>query len=295
MRTLAAVTMAYNEAEKLPIWLRHYARQVGGENCFIIDHGSCDGCIEQLEASCPGPSRLANIVKLPRVSVDEQIRVDAVGRFCSFLLSYFDWVIYTDVDELALADPRQNASLLDYCGKLKGSHVTSIGFDVIHVPSCEGKLDAGQPIGTQRSFIRFSASMCKQNLISAPTKWSKGFHTSDQNLCFDELYLFHLRFADLDMGLARLATTQEVVWSVPGENAHQKVSRDEFSSLMASQAALPVVADDPLSRDAGLLNMYLQAVDASQRRSEAGSPAQIDLHVFGRELLQLSPEFKAAF
>jgi len=34
---LAVVTMVYNEEDFLPIWLKHYSRQVGLKNCFIID------------------------------------------------------------------------------------------------------------------------------------------------------------------------------------------------------------------------------------------------------------------
>ena len=48
MANIAAVTMVYNEPEYLPIWCRHYAKAVGPENCFIIDHGSDDGSTSSL-------------------------------------------------------------------------------------------------------------------------------------------------------------------------------------------------------------------------------------------------------
>ena len=34
--------MAYNEQAYLPIWARHYARQVGADHCYVVDHGSTD-------------------------------------------------------------------------------------------------------------------------------------------------------------------------------------------------------------------------------------------------------------
>ncbi len=51
------VTMAYNEATMLPLWLRHYERQVGAENCYVLDHGSSDGSTVGINA---------NLIRLPR-------------------------------------------------------------------------------------------------------------------------------------------------------------------------------------------------------------------------------------
>ena len=45
---LAALTMAYNEPVWAAVWARFYARQVGAENCFLLDHGSDDGSTEKL-------------------------------------------------------------------------------------------------------------------------------------------------------------------------------------------------------------------------------------------------------
>jgi hypothetical protein len=45
---LAAITMVYNEPDYMDIWCRHYARQVGAENCYVIDHVSDDGTTDGL-------------------------------------------------------------------------------------------------------------------------------------------------------------------------------------------------------------------------------------------------------
>ena len=72
---LAAVTMAYNEPDYTDIWCRHYARQVGLENCYVIDHGSDDGTTEQLGA--------VNVIRIPRSPKDNEVRARLVSDFCS--------------------------------------------------------------------------------------------------------------------------------------------------------------------------------------------------------------------
>ena len=50
-KKLACVTMAHNEADMLPLWLRHYDRQVGLEACYVLDHGSNDGSTAELKGA----------------------------------------------------------------------------------------------------------------------------------------------------------------------------------------------------------------------------------------------------
>ena len=45
---VAALTMMHNETVWAPVWARHYAREVGAENCLVLDHGSTDGSTDGL-------------------------------------------------------------------------------------------------------------------------------------------------------------------------------------------------------------------------------------------------------
>lgn len=148
---VAAVTMVYNEAEYLPIWLKHYSRQVGIENCFIIDHGSNDGSTRDL-AGC-------NVVKIPRSPYDPIKQTSFNSQFCSSLLNWFDWVVYSDVDELVIVDPSVASNLVEYCSCSIPSVVTAIGLNVVHRLEIEDVLDFTKLILGQRRYVFTSASM----------------------------------------------------------------------------------------------------------------------------------------
>ena len=99
---IAALTMSWNEAYFLPIWLRHYAGQLGAANCFVIDHGSDDGSTDSLGD--------ASRIRMPRTPLDETRRADCVSHVAAGLLAYYDVVLHTDVAELLVADPLVAAS-----------------------------------------------------------------------------------------------------------------------------------------------------------------------------------------
>ena len=93
---VAAITMVYNEAALLPVWARHYVKQVGADHCYVIDHGSTDALVLP---------RGVNQLRLPRSPHDDLRRAGFISKLTTSLLAYYDWVIYTDVDELLVADP----------------------------------------------------------------------------------------------------------------------------------------------------------------------------------------------
>ncbi|MGI4940925.1 MAG: glycosyltransferase family 2 protein, partial [Janthinobacterium lividum] len=72
---IAALTMVWNEPFFLPLWLRHYGRHLGPQNCFVLDHGSDDGSTEHLGGACR--------VLLPRTPLDEEKRARAVSSMAA--------------------------------------------------------------------------------------------------------------------------------------------------------------------------------------------------------------------
>lgn len=257
---IAALTMVRNEAALLPVWCRHYLRQVGAGNLFVLDHASTDGGTAGLSAE---------IVPVPDGPLDEQQRAAQVRVTVEVLLQRYDWVVHSDVDELVLADPRHFADLGAYAAAESGVAARAIGFDLHHVPEEEASLVADAPIGGQRRWVRFAASMCKPALVREAVQWSPGFHTSEPAGRFGALYLVHLRYVDLGMGLARLARTRARA-ALPGTNPHQRVPDAEFEALVRNVAGLQRLAAVPFDPALEPLAPWVQQVMDGAEVSLAG-------------------------
>ncbi|MBV9756437.1 MAG: glycosyltransferase family 2 protein [Alphaproteobacteria bacterium] len=285
--TVAAVTMVFNEPAHLPLWARHYARQVGARNCYVIDHGSDDG-------STAGLGEI-NVISIPRSAQDDERRARFLSQFCASLLAWHDWVVHSDVDELVLADPDRHATLADYCAAPLPDVVTAIGFNLHHLPDTEPPLDLARPVTAQRRWARFGSAMCKPVLIRRAVDWVPGFHcTADAPVAFDRLFLFHLRWFDRALGLARLAKTRTMPWADAAAGAWQRVQDAEFAALMDRIAGLPQrrgLAFDPAAPP---LSDALHAVLESRHGRER-QRYKIDLHLDIDELWELPARFRGAF
>ena len=278
---LAALTMVYNESMMLPIWARHYARQVGADHCYVIDHGSTEPVLV-----LPG----MNILRLPRSPHDDTRRARFMSKLSNSLLEYYDWIIYTDVDELVIADPQKYNFLPNFCESLKSSVVSAIGFDVQHVPFLEPSLRLDQPIGQQRGWARFTSAMCKPVLTCQPLDWTAGFHSSNHVPTFSELYLFHLHWADHEIGLYRLSKTRTMPWADDFSGHHQRIADAAWSALFNGMADLPRTG--PLQFDPSSLPMsdWIRQVIAAQGQ-EGGSRKQ-DFSVNSAELWPIPEHFR---
>ena len=227
---MAAVTMVYNEPDFLPIWLRYYVAQVGPTHCYVIDHGSDDGSTRDL----PG----VNVIRIPRSPIHEEKRCRFVSNFASSLLEWYDWVIHTDADEIVVADPALHHSLADFAATCEHEVITTIGCNVVH-PTDEAPIDLTLEIMSQRHWVHFLASMCKPVLTRRPIRWGAGFHRADAEPRFDDLFLFHLRWFDRDIGARRLVRSRNQAWSDPETNWWHRVSDTRGAELFAATADRP--------------------------------------------------------
>ena len=164
---VAGMTMVYNEPVFLPIWERYYAQQLGYENLFLIDHGTDDGSTQH--------SQIPNRMNLPRDHFDEDQRCALISGLQASLSNYFDAVLFADVDEIVVADPRCYSGVLDYCAANLDRFTTTVGLEVLHFPEAEPSLDLDRPILEQRRFVRFSAWNCKPVLAQIPLRWPPAF------------------------------------------------------------------------------------------------------------------------
>ena len=237
---IAAITMVYNEGHALRRWVDYYSRQLGAENCFIVDHGSDDGSTAGL-----GP---VNVIRIPRSPQDNERRTKSISQLANSLLCWYDYVFYVDGDEFLVADPRKYSGLLDYCEAVRPEYITSVGINVMHSVSEEADLVPGVPVLHQRSHGMFVSAMCKPNLTAVPVSWSPGFHYRDRPAIFGDLFLFHLRYADVRQGLARLQITREMPWHLKEAGAHQRLLDEEWLGRVKRWTSMPVVHDvvDPV-------------------------------------------------
>ena len=228
--TTAVMTMVYNEAEFLPLWLRYYGSQVARGNLYVIDHGSSDGSTSGLSP--------ANVIRIPRTPQNDRQRSAMIHHFVAGLLMYHDTVIYVDVDEFLVPDPRRHASLAAFCARRRAPVVTAIGLNVIHRAEREARLDPDRPVLAQRRWCRLISSMCKPSVTSRPVRFADGFHGCDHPPVFEDLFLFHLRYFDRGLGLVRLARTRAIEWAGKS-GAHQRVDDDQWLRTLNGNAQLP--------------------------------------------------------
>jgi hypothetical protein len=222
---VAVMTMAYNENVNLPIWRDHYRRTLPHGELFVIDHGSDDGSVTGL----PGINR----IPLPRRTMDEIQRSRFVGLLHASLLQYYDYVIYTDCDEMIVVEPELCLTLEEYLATYGADYASPIGLNIQHIVDVEPDLTDGRPILSQRHFCYFHSRMCKPLISRVRMKWEPGFHRCDLPLHVDRnLYLFHLKRADCKRGLARQIVSHRVKWSRQAiearHGAHHRMTDEVF-------------------------------------------------------------------
>jgi hypothetical protein len=278
MHPLAVITMTYNENRKLPYWLGHYAAEVGLAHCTVIDHGSDDGSTTDLHG--------ANHIRLPRSPQDNDRRTAMIGDLAATLLHNYAHVAYVDVDELLVADPARHASLLDYAADLSLDAVTAVGVEIVHAVG-EAPLDNCRGVGELRRHGLFSSSMCKTSMIGRRVTWAPGFHAHDGPPCFDDLYLFHLRHADLDQALERLEITRAMPWQRDTAGLHQRGSSDAMTDLVHRFGNRP-------AGDFASLAAHCEAFAVDARPGVAGAPWQVPLARYGAERVPLPPAVRGA-
>ena len=280
---VAAITMVYNESVLSPVWARHYARQVGADHCYVVDHGSTE------TIALP---RGVNILRLPRSPHDDERRAGFVSDLTRALLRYYDWVLYTDVDELVLADPSRFRDLPSFCASSEAANtVTAVGFDIQQVPELEPALDGSRPIGSQRGWVRFTSAMCKPVLTKQALDWSPGFHSCQYPPTFSSLYMFHLHWADRTLGLARLGKTRHMSWADDQFGAHQRVTDMAWLELFDGMADLPRRQDVVFDANTSPLQEWLQRT-AQSSGDRGGQTFGIDLSLNAPELWPIPSHFR---
>ena len=220
-----AITMAYNEGLTMKRWLAHYGRELGEDGLLVLDHGSDDGSTNHIGR--------AGRLPIPRVQFDDGERTRFVTDLQRALLTYYDVIIYTDCDELLVADPQFYSGLRDYLERMPEDCIRPVGMDIFQARDREAALDEGRLISEQRKYAWFKSSLCKPLITKAPIRWLPGFHSCDREAPIDtKLFLFHTKNADFAGAMKRLALTRTLPWSEKSLAGtwghHQRRSDDQW-------------------------------------------------------------------
>ena len=192
---VAVVTDVVDDKFYFPTWHDYYQRNFGAANIFV-----CTYTNSTFDRTKFG---LAGVIEIPS-AYNEQIRAKFISEFCSALLQCYDYIIRVDIDEFLIPDPRIFRSLSEYFDTLKSPYVTAVGLDIIQAES-EPTIDMSKSLLLkQRRFAYPNSSLNKTCITSVVTLWTEGFHFCSFFPKFNQIYLLHLKRADIE---------QQISWS----------------------------------------------------------------------------------
>lgn len=221
----------------LPRWVSYYRSQFGADNLVVLDDGSDDSSTD--DPGCP-------VLRLPRRSDPDvpfaAYKARVANKLGACLLESYDYVMFTDVDEFIVADPRRYASLTDYITQHSDAEVIApLGMNLLHVPPGEQPLERDRPLLAQRRHVKLVPRMCKPAIKRVPARWLSGTHGVARP--FDirsDLFLVHAKFADFDETLRmQRARHHEFTTRGSGSSASWRLDVDEVAARYAGWVATP--------------------------------------------------------
>jgi hypothetical protein len=193
----AIFVMVKNEDVFLPIWLKYYSRYIDGNDIYVFDHLSIDGSVQKCLKDFT-----FNVIRLDYPFSFDHIWFKFVAETVQKkLLDHYEYVIFTDVDEIILPDINKYIGLDDYIKKLDKNYARCIGYELIHLPDKEKPFNPSKSVLSQRRFMYRTDWYNKTLISNQPLNWGIGFHgVRDLELYFDnDLMLIHLHKLDFDL------------------------------------------------------------------------------------------------
>lgn len=188
MRKIALVTDTLSTGYYFPTWLKYYSNFIAHHDIYICGYRSAPLDIQSLPSG--------NIIYIADDYSDE-IRAEKISVLVKSLLDSYDTVVRVDTDEFLVPDPVKYTNLGDFLERDFGQLITARGFDVIETTG-ESKLDLSRPIlWQQRKLCYPNNSLNKTCVTRVALEWLPGFHACDHEPRFDDLFLFHLKRADM--------------------------------------------------------------------------------------------------
>lgn len=194
----AAMTRIHRSETLLKTWLSYYSRYFDE---LIVFAGMYEGKepFKFEELAQKYPFQLID-VKDDFYNMNTHQKVFAKQRE---LLVDHSWVLYSDADEIVVADPEKYDGLRHYMDTCKEDQTFCHGYEVFQADD-EEPIDYDKPLLSQRKFWCKDAtrSYHKPCLSRIPTDWGEGFHYIQgmegkiDEIQFMGLYLVHLKPID---------------------------------------------------------------------------------------------------
>ena len=160
-------------------------------------------------------------------------RCKEIQILTELLLEHYDYVIRVDTDEFLVPNKLKFESLKDYIEQLKNHYVTAEGFNVVS-PSQFDRLNFNEPVlGAQRSKCYAYDALNKTAITSIPLKWSPGFHFCSAFPKFNDLYLFHMKLADIDLQLEIGNAVSQIAYDKRFKDYHES-SREKLIATIST-------------------------------------------------------------
>lgn len=191
---IAVFTIVHNEKIFFPLWLKHYSQWFGPDDIYVVDHETTDNSLNL--------SGFQTIKIYNKETFNHSWLLEQVKKIQTELLQKYDWVIFTEVDELIY---HATQPLQEFVASLKEEGACK-GYEPIHNPDTEPALNWEQPILKQRKFGRPNNMYNKTLMANKPTDWSLGFHSvyNASRELLPNLFLIHLRYIDYQSAFKRL-------------------------------------------------------------------------------------------
>lgn len=277
----AVITDALSDDYFLPVWIDYYGRCFGAENLFVVSY--------ERDLAIP-PGRVGRQLRLER-PYDQHLRVQLINEVVPELLKRYACVIRVDVDEFLVPDPRKYADLRQYVETRSDAYVTAQGLDVVETAADRQLAYDVAPLLGQRSAAVKASAYSKTCLVRTPIRWFPGFHTADVAPAFDDLYLFHMKFADAGRRLVWFDHMAERCKADAVQVRHFRAGRREFLSTLDYFRALP-----PARGEAGLRDSsYRRIMESAVRLGPSGDYGFRDIPTTAPALCEIPADFAAAF
>jgi len=210
-RRCAIFVMVQNEKVFLPIWLKYYTKYFSGDDIYVFDHRTDDGSVEK----CSALFKFRNIRLEYPFSFDHLWFRFVASSMQKKLLKYYEYVIFTDVDEILMPHPAYYSGLDDYIEKLKKKYVRCIGYELIHLNNNENSFDSRKTVLSQRSFWYRNNLYNKTLLSSKSLSWRIGFHGVLKFISnYDNTFLLiHLHKIDYDYCWNKSLERSKLQWT----------------------------------------------------------------------------------
>lgn len=236
---VAVVTHARKEPFFCALWSRHYGAMFGHENLFLYKDGD--------DWDLPPEARFGSII--PVVFPTKRSECDDyfgkfLSRECAELLTRYDVVLRTDVDEFLVVDPNGAGWEQVLKETRETGYIYAVGLDVVQNIEEEGPLDLDRPILEQRSHAYMRGDYCKPCAIAKPVSWTSACHTVEDGpvILSETLKLIHLASMDRDILEKRLLDRGD--FTKASYASHAKSRFRQFEKVKSDTAFDLDAADD---------------------------------------------------